>query len=267
MAYCDRCGAYIPDGWTACPGCGYDKEKETAQAQQAAQTQAHQAEQEKFAREEAEKRRAQRQAYDKVWAENEQRRRREEEEFRRRQQEQEERARREREQQSLEQDEGPVQVTVDPDGTKRVRVGDKVHVIVNPDGTKKVQVGEKERYYAKSDFDFDFGKAGDKVRDFVNSDAFNKAEETFSSAGGKILPLISYFGPLCFIPLILGKDRFTGFHARQGLRLFIWSAVLEALGSFIGIGWAVGFFQILMAVIGIKNVINGEEKKLPYIGG
>jgi uncharacterized Zn finger protein (UPF0148 family)/uncharacterized membrane protein len=269
MAYCDRCGAYIPDGWTACPGCGYDKEKETAQAQQAAAAQAHQAEQEKFAREEAEKRRAQRQAYDKVWAENEQRRRREEEEFRRRQQEQEERNRQERERRRQEQDLGGVHVYVDADGRKNVRVGDRVHVVVNADGSKEVKVDGMAQEYGDADrkSDFDFGKAGDKVREFVNSDAFNKAEETFSTAGGKILPLLSYLGPLCFIPLILGKDRFTSFHARQGLRLFIWSAVLEAVGGFFGIGWAVGFFQILMSIIGIKNVINGEEKKLPYIGG
>lgn len=266
MAYCDRCGAYIPDGWTECPGCGYDKEKETAQAQAAAQAQAHQAEQEKFAREEAEKRRTQRQAYDKVWAENEQRRRREEEEYRRRQQEQEERARREREQRA-EKDDGRVRVTVDADGTKNVRVGDRVHVTVSPDGTKRVWVDDKERAHVKSDLDFDLGKAGDKVREILNSEPVNKAEETIEKAGGKLLPLLSYLGPFCFIPLILGKDRFTNFHARQGLRLFIWGAILEALGSFFHVGWAIGLFQVLMAIIGIKNVVNGEEKKLPYIGG
>ena len=248
MAYCDRCGAYIPDGWTTCPACGYDKEQEAKQAQQAAQAQAYQEQQEKYAREEAEKRRAQRQAYDKVWAENEQRRRREEEEFRRRQQEQEERIRQERERHSQEQDKGGVRIYVDADGSKNVHIGDKVHVVVNADGTKKVEVG-------------------DRVRDFVNSGAVNRAEETFEKAGGKILPLLSYLGPLCFLPLILGNDSFTKFHARQGLRLFLWSTILEGLGTMFGIGWAVGFFQILMAIIGIKNVINGEEKKLPYIGG
>lgn len=33
MSYCTRCGAYIPVGDTACPACGYDPEKEQAQAQ------------------------------------------------------------------------------------------------------------------------------------------------------------------------------------------------------------------------------------------
>ena len=272
MAYCDRCGAYIPDGWTSCPACGYDSEQEAKQNQQAAAAKAHQAEQEKYDREEAEKRRAQRQAYDKVWAENEQRRRREEEEFRRRQQEQEERAREERrrreeEERSREESTGGVRVTVEPDGTKNVRVGDRVHVTVSPDGTRKVIVDNKEKFHVKSDVDLDFGKAGDKLRDFLNSEPVTRAEQTFSTAGDKLLPLLSYLGPLCFIPLILGQNDFTKFHARQGLRLVIWSAILGAVGSMFGIGWAFTIFQVLMSIIGVKNVLNGEEKKLPYIGG
>lgn len=271
MAYCDRCGAYLPDGWTTCPACGYDSEKEEKQKQQAAAAQAHQAEQEKFDREEADKRRAQRQAYDKIWAENEQRRRREEEEFRRRQQEQEERSRREQEQRRQAQDTGGVRVFVDANGNKNVHVGDKVHVVINADGSKTVQVGNKTYDSGSSETggktDFGFDRAEDRVRSFLNSDAVNRAEETFSTAGGKVLPLLSYLGPLCFIPLILGKEDFTRFHARQGLRLFIWSAVLGVVGSMFGIGWAFTIFQIIMSVIGIKNVLNGEEKKLPYIGG
>ena len=266
MAYCDRCGSYIPDGWTSCPACGYDPEHEAAQ-QQAAQAQAHREEQEKYAREEAEKRRAQRQAYDKVWAENEQRRRKEEEEYRRRQQEQEERSRLERERHSREQSDNGVNVTVDPDGTKNVRVGDRVHIVVSPDGSKKVRVGDKERYYDRSDIEAGLSKAGKKVKEYITSDTVNKAGASAEKAVGKLIPILSYIGPLCFIPLILGKDHFTGFHARQGLRLFIWGAILQAVGGFFGISWAVGIFQVLMAIIGIKNVVNDEEKKLPYIGG
>ena len=268
MAYCDRCGSYIPDGWTACPACGYDKAQEEKQNQQAAAAQAHRAEQEKFAREEAEKRRAQRQAYDKAWAENEQRRRREEEEFRRKQQEQEERRRREQERH---RDSGSgVHVYVDEDGTKNVHVGDRVHVVVRPDGTKQVQVGDKA--YANVEFDMEekLGKAGKKVREFFNTDTVNKAGSTAEKAVGKLFPSLSYLGPLCFLPLILGSDDFTKFHAKQGLRLFIASKILQAVGGFAFgsmVGVAVEIFQILMALIGIKNVVNGEKKKLPYIGG
>ena len=30
MAYCDKCGAYIPDGQTKCLACGYDEAEERA---------------------------------------------------------------------------------------------------------------------------------------------------------------------------------------------------------------------------------------------
>lgn len=37
MAFCDKCGAYIPDGQTACLACGYDEaEKAKAEQEQAA---------------------------------------------------------------------------------------------------------------------------------------------------------------------------------------------------------------------------------------
>ncbi len=272
MAYCDRCGAYIPDGWTTCPACGYDMEQEDKQNQQAA-TQTHRQEQEKFAREEAEKRRAQRQAYDKAWAENEQRRRREEEELRCRQEEQEERSRRQQEEFRREQKTGGVQVNVGEDGTKHVQVGDRVYVTVSPDGSKKVEIGDKVREFVNSDavnrMERGFEKAGDKVREFVNSDAVNQVEKGFEQAGdtvNKVLPILSYIGPLCFIPLILGKDRFTRFHAGQGTRLFIGSKIVQAIGSIFHLGWIVLVLQVLLSIIGVKNAINGEEKKLPYIG-
>ena len=35
MAYCKKCGAYIPIGDTACPACGYDPEEEARQAKEA----------------------------------------------------------------------------------------------------------------------------------------------------------------------------------------------------------------------------------------
>ena len=41
MAYCNKCGAYIPEGQTVCLACGNDTEQEKAQAEQvqSAQTQ------------------------------------------------------------------------------------------------------------------------------------------------------------------------------------------------------------------------------------
>ena len=35
MAFCDKCGAYIPIGETACPACGFDPEEEIRKAKEA----------------------------------------------------------------------------------------------------------------------------------------------------------------------------------------------------------------------------------------
>jgi len=104
MAYCNHCGAYIPDGQTKCLACGFDEQAEQAAAQAAAAQAAAYAEEAKAreqaaedARAEVERRRAQRQEYNKTWAANEQRNRRMEEEFRRRQNMEEEFRRRRQE--------------------------------------------------------------------------------------------------------------------------------------------------------------------------
>ena len=97
MAYCKRCGAYIPDGLSACLACGYDENAEQAAAAAAAAQAEEQARRAAEERSEVERRRAQRQEYNKTWAENEQRNRRIEEEFRRRRDMEEEFQRRQRE--------------------------------------------------------------------------------------------------------------------------------------------------------------------------
>ncbi len=83
MAYCEKCGAYIPDGQSKCLACGYDEaEEKTAYAYQ----------QQEDRRAQAEERHRQRQEEDRKWAQSEQRRRQTEEEFKRRRKEAEEKA-------------------------------------------------------------------------------------------------------------------------------------------------------------------------------
>lgn len=91
MAYCDKCGAYIPDGQSKCLACGFDPAEEEKRAAQAARQQADQ-------RAQAEQRRRERQEINKKWAESEQQRRRNMEELERRRKEAEEKAKREAEQ-------------------------------------------------------------------------------------------------------------------------------------------------------------------------
>ena len=91
MAYCDKCGAYIPDGQSKCLACGFDSAEEEKYAAQAARQQEDQ-------RAQAEQRRRERQELNKKWAESEQQHRRNMEELERRRKEAEEKARREAEQ-------------------------------------------------------------------------------------------------------------------------------------------------------------------------
>ncbi len=84
MAYCDKCGAYIPDGQSKCLACGYDEAAETAAAQAAAQATAQQAENggsghfknyDEIYRAQMEEHRRRQQEQNRKWAEEEQRRR------------------------------------------------------------------------------------------------------------------------------------------------------------------------------------------------
>lgn len=107
MAYCEKCGAYIPDGQSKCLACGFgpaEEEKRAAQAAQQQENQRAQAEQRRRERQEinkkwaeSEQRRRERQEASKKWAENEQHRRNMEE-LERRRKEAEEKAKKEAEQ-------------------------------------------------------------------------------------------------------------------------------------------------------------------------
>lgn len=190
MRYCQRCGAYIPDGLSACVACGYDENRQAKkQGAQATRTKTDSVE-----RREAERRRFERQAADRAWAEAERRRRTEEADFRRRQREAERRAQ------------------------------------------SRVNTGRTD-------------EPGEDVEQ-----------------GSRLLSLLGYIGPLFFLPMAFGKDRFARFHGNQSLKLFIASILGHAVGGFLGLGFVVTVLRVILAVCGIKNVLEGKERKLPYIG-
>ena len=108
MAYCEKCGAYIPDGQSKCLACGFDgaeEERRAAQAARQQEDQRAQVEQRRRERQEinkkwveSEQRRRERQEASKKWAESEQQHRRNMEELERRRKEAEEKAKKEAEQ-------------------------------------------------------------------------------------------------------------------------------------------------------------------------
>ena len=118
--------------------------------------------------------------------------------------------------------------------------------------------------------------------------------ETQDIEENKWISLLSYLGPLVFIPMFVKKNsRFARYHANQGLVLFITEGVYSIITGiimavlrtafpvrFTGYTWTRGFVYnsintvfslaslvfVLLAVLGIINVVKGKAKDLPVIG-
>lgn len=89
----------------------------------------------------------------------------------------------------------------------------------------------------------------------------------------KAITFLSYLGILVIVPLLAKRDsKFAQFHAKQGLILFVGWFVIAWIGGFIPfLGWflivpAVSILGIVLAIMGLINVANGEMKELPIIG-
>ncbi len=98
----------------------------------------------------------------------------------------------------------------------------------------------------------------------------------------KVMAILAYLGILVLVPILAAKEsKFARFHANQGLILCIASiaywVVYSILSTIIlSISWSLyflvsilGFASIVflvLAIIGIVNAANGQEKELPVIG-
>ena len=93
------------------------------------------------------------------------------------------------------------------------------------------------------------------------------------SKGGwnrKAMAALSYFGILCFVPLLLNKDdEFVAFHAKQGLILWIWAMLAVLVLYLPGIGrllFQVSAFALpALSLIVLVAVILNRAWKLPFI--
>ena len=101
---------------------------------------------------------------------------------------------------------------------------------------------------------------------------------------GKVMGVLAYIGILVLIPILAAKNnRFARFHANQGAVLFIINVVyniavrivvtilglislkLAALiSTLLGL---VSWVFVILAILGIVNVVQGKAKELPVIGG
>ena len=89
----------------------------------------------------------------------------------------------------------------------------------------------------------------------------------------KMMGILAYLGILIIIPILMAKDdAFVNFHIKQGLLLVIVEIVTWFIGSMM---WQnamlfiinlVNLAVLVFAIIGIVNVVKGNQKELPVIG-
>ena len=227
MAYCLKCGAYIPDGQSGCLACGYDpeEEKKKAEAESAARSRGGSAaaaqtgsNAEMRARLEEQRRRAREQ--NRQWAEQEKRRREEAAAREAARKEQQERDRRWAQE-------------------------------------------EYERRQAEKRAEAESRRSNQSFGEYYRS----HTEGGQTSQGNKALAAISYLSVLFAIPYFLApNDKFVRFHAKQGMKLFLFGIVADVLGALIGLGWLATLFRLYLIYKGMSNALSGKKEELPVIG-
>ncbi len=221
MAYCKRCGAYIPDGLTACLACGYDEVAESSQGTAVAT----QDQNEDFrVRYEEERRR--RQEENARWAEEEHKRREAEE----RRRLEEERRRLEEERKRLEQER-----------------------ILRQAQERRDRFRSSYRYTSPG----------------TESDVYSRTGTATPSASdergkSRVFAALSYLSALWILPFIFrGNDEFARYHARQGIGLFVFSLVCDAIGIVTPFAW---LFRLYFMYKGMMNALNDRKAPLPLFG-
>ncbi len=88
--------------------------------------------------------------------------------------------------------------------------------------------------------------------------------------GPRLLASLSYLGVLCLVPLLVNRDdEFVGFHAKQGLILWIWAILALLLVIVPGVGPF--FFRIssllipILSLIGLVSVMFNKAWMLPFV--
>lgn len=215
MAYCKKCGAYIPDGLTACLACGFD-ENLTEKENTAAKTQSAN----DVIRERLEEQRRARQEENRRWAEQEESRRKQQEASR--QWAEQERERREKQEQS--------------------------------------------RQWAEEEYARRQAERERAARNYTYRTTMSRAPAQ-SGEGNKLFAALSYLSFLFILPFIVTPDdEFAKFHAKQGLKLFVFNLVADAIGALTGVGWILTLLRFYFIYKGMSSAFQGTKEPLPWIG-
>ena len=134
---------------------------------------------------------------------------------------------------------------------------------------------ENSRKWAETEYAQRQKVKEEQARNFTNTSGTSRANnytDTVRSAVqsadlSKLMAGMSYVSGLFLVPMLFAKDdSFAGYHAKQGMKLFLAGFIGRIAGSIIGLGWLVTLAQFYLAYVGIKNVLDGKKKPLPYIG-
>ena len=226
MAYCKKCGAYIPDGIGACLACGFDENAGKAAAAAEAERKAAKKAQSDDMNEVLERHRKLQQEKNRQWAEQEYERRQKQENNRR--WAEEEYARRQA-QRELEEE-------------QRRR-----------EAEARVREAEARAREAEA-----------RARAATRSVSWDEGQ---SKSGNTALAAISYLSALFLVPLVFApEDQYARYHAKQGLRLFLFGMLADLIGGLTGIGWVISLFRLFCIIKGISNALQGKKEPLPFIG-
>ena len=226
MAYCKKCGAYIPDGIGACLACGFDENAGKAASAAEAERKAAKKAQNDDMNEILERHRKLQQEKNRQWAEQEYERRQKQENNRR--WAEEEYARRQA-QRELEEEQRRREAEA------RVR-----------EAEARAREAEARARAAARSVSWDEGK---------------------SKTGNTALAALSYISALFLVPMVFTpEDQFARYHAKQGLRLFLFGMLADLIGGLTGIGWVISLFRVFCIIKGISNAIQGKKEPLPFIG-
>lgn len=91
-----------------------------------------------------------------------------------------------------------------------------------------------------------------------------------SQNNDRIMGVLCYLGFIALIPYLMEKKtKFVKFHSIQGMNLFIIELIGIVCGfiPFIGniASTVIGLAATVVSIIGIVNVLNGEQKELPIV--
>ena len=126
---------------------------------------------------------------------------------------------------------------------------------------------EQSRQWAEEEYARRRAEQESAARTYTYRSTMNRVDETRTDGKSKLFAALSYLSFLFVLPYIVTpQDEFAKFHAKQGIKLFVFTIISDVIGAMTGIGWVLTLLRFYFIYKGMSNALNGEEEPLPYIG-